>query len=256
MPKNDNNAILKTAMARTSTKARRTSAYNLSGAFELFGKSYEIIKRNFEVFMVLFSVGALLALWDSLGRYVDEKEQGRDWGNLFQNSVFGPDVNSGVLAAGGFMFLVTVVYLILYMLLIIAVVRSAQGHRLKFSSLWQEFTGNWLWLKLIGAFIALGISLVIGFVLLIIPGVILLWRLFMVPYVLVDQKVSIGDAFKRSWDMTRGYAWPIYSIILVAILLSLPNIIPLIGGIIAFILSAVYSVAPALRYEELKKLNS
>lgn len=242
-------------MARTSTKPRRTSAYNLAGAFELFGKSYEIIKRNFEVFMILFSIGALLALWESLARYVDEAEQGRDWSNLLRNAVLGPDVDSGVLAAGGFMAVVMVLYLISYLLLQIAVLRSAQGHKLQLGALWRELTANWLWLKLIGAFIFVGVALLIGFLLLIIPGLILLWRLFFVPYVLIDQKTSIDEAFKRSWDMTRGYAWPVYSVILVGLLFSLFNVLPLIGGIIAFILGSIYMLAPALRYEEFKKLS-
>lgn len=227
----------------------------LAGAFELFPKSYELIKKNFEVFMVLFSIAGLVALWETFARFGDEKEQGRGWDNLLSNGVFGPDVNSGVFAVGGLMFLVGVLYVISYLLLVIATLRTAQGKKPSVNALWSEFVQNWLWLKMIGTFVLLVVAIVIGFFLLIVPGVILLWRLFFVPYVLVDQKTSIGDAFRRSWNMTRGYAWPVYGIILVSIVLSFTTILPIIGALVAFALSSVYMLAPALRYEELKKTS-
>ena len=99
------------------------------------------------------------------------------------------------------------------------------------------------------------LALIAGFIALIIPGVILIWRLFFVPFVLIDQKTTIEGAFRRSWRMTRGYAWPIYSVILVTVLLSITNVLPIFGPLIAFILTSIYLVAPALRYTELKKLS-
>ena len=236
------------------TRPRQGSPLRVAGAFELFGKSYEIIKRNFEVFMVLFSIGALLALWDMLGRYVEE-EPDRDWKSFLVNRSFGANVDTGVFAAGGFMFIISILYILAYLLIIIAVLRAAQGHKITIGGLWRELTDSWLWLKLIGAFILLAMSLIVGFILLVIPGVILLWRLFFVPYILIDQRTSIGEAFRRSWRMTRNYAWPIYSIILVSILFSMTNIFPIFGPLIAFVLGAIYMVAPALRYQELKKIS-
>ena len=53
--------------------------------------------------------------------------------------------------------------------------------------------------------------------------------------------------------MTKGYAWPIYSILLFSFLLALPGIIPIVGGIISFALAVAYAAAPALRYQELKE---
>lgn len=234
----------------TKESAKKIS---LPGAFELFSKSYEIIKKNFEVFMILFSVGGLVALWETLARVQDEEEQGRDWNNILANGVFGPDVNTGVYAAGGFMALVFFLYLITYLMLTVATLRAAQGNKLSLRQVWEEFTGSWLWLKLPTAIILMGLAIGVGLILLIIPGVILIWRLFFVPYVLIDQKTSISEAFARSWEMTRGYAWPVYSVILVTLLLSLANIMPVVGSLAAFILTSIYMVAPALRYQEIKQ---
>lgn len=227
---------------------------HLSGAFELFGQSYQIIRRNFEIFMVLFAIGGLLALWETLGRYVEDEEP-RGWRDYIVNRGFGGNFDTEVFAAGGFLFIIGVLAGLFYLLLYVATLRAAQGHKISFGGVWREFVANWLWLKLIATFVLLGLAIIVGFILLIIPGVILLWRLFFVPYVLIDQKTSIEEAFRRSWRMTKGFAWAVYSVILVALLLSLANILPILGPLIAFVLTSIYMVAPALRYQELKKLT-
>lgn len=226
----------------------------LAGAFGLFGKSYELIKKNFELFMVLFSVSGLIALWETFARLRDEEVQGRGWSNLVTNGILGPDVTGGVLAAGGLMFIVAIVAVILYLLLVIAAVRVTQGQKPSLRQLWGEFVERWLWLKLIGGIILSGLAIVIGLILLIVPGILLIWKLFFVPYVLVDQKTSIDEAFKRSWDMTKGRFTAVYGVILVTILLSITGILPIIGSLVTFLLTSAYTLAPALRYQELKKL--
>lgn len=228
---------------------------SLTSAFDLFPKSYNIVKQNFEVFMVLFSISGLLALFDLLGRLdPDSTKENAGFGDFAAGGLFGPGYNASFYAAaGGFLTVLFAIYLVTYLMLVIASVRGAQGQKLKLGEIWREFNTNWLWLKLLGAMILAGIAIVVGLVLLIIPGIILIWRLYLIPYILVDQKTSISEAFVKSWEMTKGYMWPIYSIILVTILLSVTNVIPIIGGVVAFLLGAAYTVAPAIRYQELKK---
>ncbi|MBI4033427.1 hypothetical protein HY379_00315 [Candidatus Saccharibacteria bacterium] len=235
-------------------RPRRSSPLRLAGAFELFGQSYRVIRRNFDVFMVLFSVGALLALWETLGRFVED-EPPRNWKEFVFRRIFGGSADTGVFAAGGFMFIVTILYGLVTLLIAIAVLRAAQGHKISLGGLWRELTDRWLWLKLIGSFILLGLSVIAGLILLIVPGIILLWRLFLVQFVLIDQKTSIKEAFRRSWRMTKGYPGAIYGVIAVSILLSITDILPVFGPLIAFALTSIYTVAPALRYQELKKLS-
>ena len=54
--------------------------------------------------------------------------------------------------------------------------------------------------------------------------------------------------------MTRGFFSAIFVVILVELLFAMTAIFPVFGPIIAFVLGAIYTVAPALRYTELKKL--
>ncbi len=237
----------------SKSRPRRGSPLHTAGAFELFGQSYHIIRDNFGVFVVVFAPGLLLSLWETLGRYTkDEPNSG--WKAILLNHSLGGNVDSGVFAAGGFMFIFTIIYVIAYLLLLIGVLRTAQGHSISVGGLWKELTANWLWLKVLGGLIVSGAAVVIGLILLIIPGVILLWRLFFVPYVLIDQRTSIEQALKTSWRMTSGHSGAIYGVVLVSILLSLSGIIPIFGALVSFILTSIYMVAPALRYQELKEI--
>lgn len=227
--------------------------HTLTGAFELLPKSYGIIKQNFEVFMVLFSVSALFAIWDTLQR-LGNNAKPDNWKDYLVSGVTGPSYNTTFYAAaGGFIGFLTIAYLITYLILVIATLRGAQGHRLTLGSLWREFVNNWLWIKLLATMILMALAIVVGLFLLIVPGVILLWRLYLVPYILVDQKTDISEAFARSWEMTRGYGAAIYSIILVTILLSLTKIVPVIGSLAAFVLTSAYIAAPAIRYSEINR---
>ncbi len=59
-------------------------------------------------------------------------------------------------------------------------------------------------LKFLGASILLGIIILIGFVLFIVPGVYLMLKYYYVPYLIVDRNMGISEAFKKSAQMTEG----------------------------------------------------
>ena len=64
-----------------------------------------------------------------------------------------------------------------------------------------------------GILAALGIG--IGFLLLIVPGLILLTFWSMLVPVIVIEGSSAGDSFKRSFDVVRGDGWPVFGLILI-----------------------------------------
>ena len=64
-----------------------------------------------------------------------------------------------------------------------------------------------------GILAALGIG--IGFLLLIVPGLILLTFWSMLVPVIVIEGTSAGDSFKRSFDVVRGHGWPVFVLILI-----------------------------------------
>ncbi|CAN5145309.1 hypothetical protein BH10PSE4_BH10PSE4_06490 [soil metagenome] len=75
-------------------------------------------------------------------------------------------------------------------------------------------------LPLIGLAILMGAGLMLGFVLLIVPGIILavMWSVA-VPAKVVER-IGVFDAFSRSGDLTRGRRWPIFALILIYLVLG------------------------------------
>jgi hypothetical protein len=71
---------------------------------------------------------------------------------------------------------------------------------------------------LIVAGILAGIGIAIGFVLLIVPGFVLLtWWCLIVPVVVLEGK-PVGEAFSRSRELVRGYGWTVFGAAIVAII--------------------------------------
>jgi uncharacterized membrane protein YgcG len=69
------------------------------------------------------------------------------------------------------------------------------------------------------ASIVASIAITIGFVLIIVPGLILLtfWSLI-VPWIVIGGSGPM-DSFRRSWDTVRGYAWNVFGTYVVVFLI-------------------------------------
>lgn len=130
--------------------------------------------------------------------------------------------------------------------------KTAQG---KETSLGQAFSKgyHYFW-RLLGLSIVFGVMLTIGFFLFIIPGIIVLRRYFLSFYYLIDKDLDIKTAMRKSAASSVKNSWAIYGVLGVGLLFGLFGLIPGIGTIIGVILQFLYSVAPALRYHEMKKL--
>jgi len=95
------------------------------------------------------------------------------------------------------------------------------------------------------------VSLIVGFglILLVIPGICFALKYSMVPYLIIDKDLSIGDALKESSEVTKGARSKIFLMYIASGLLFLLGIIVLgIGAIPAFI---VVSLAQAYVYNVL-----
>ena len=95
------------------------------------------------------------------------------------------------------------------------------------------------------------IAMMIGFCLLIIPGVILSVGLLMAPYILKDDKeISAMDALKKSWEMTKGHKMEIFWLGLSFIGWIILSIMTL--GIGFFFLAPYMDTTFAHYYEDIK----
>jgi uncharacterized membrane protein len=90
-----------------------------------------------------------------------------------------------------------------------------------------------------------------GFILLIIPGIILSIRLGFFDYLIVDKNSKIVESLEKSWEITKGNTWNLF---LFYLLLGLINIL----GVFALIIGLFWSIPTAMIAEAFvyRKLSS
>lgn len=73
---------------------------------------------------------------------------------------------------------------------------------------------------MIGAGLLAGIGIAIGFLLLIVPGFVLLtWWCLLIPVIVLEGK-PVGEAFGRSRELVRGHGWTVFGIVFVVAVAS------------------------------------
>jgi uncharacterized membrane protein len=90
-----------------------------------------------------------------------------------------------------------------------------------------------------------------GFILLIIPGIILSIRLGFFDYLIVDKNSRIVESLKKSWEITKGSTWNLF---LLYFLLGLINLL----GVFALIVGLFWSIPTTMIAEAFvyRKLSS
>lgn len=99
--------------------------------------------------------------------------------------------------------------------------------------------------------ILMGLIVLGGFILLIVPGFIWAIQFSMAPYLIIDKKMSIMEALKESSKMTHGKKWQLFAFGLNLIGINILGVLALGIGLFATVPTSM--VADALVYEKLKK---
>jgi uncharacterized membrane protein len=92
-------------------------------------------------------------------------------------------------------------------------VAEAEGRRASFSE--SIKAGFGVLLPLIALSILLAVGVMLGFILLIVPGIILYVMWSVAVPALVEERPGIFGAFARSRELTRGARWKIFGILLI-----------------------------------------
>jgi len=98
-----------------------------------------------------------------------------------------------------------------------AVVTASEGRKATFGEALS--TGLKVILPLIGLSIVVAVGIGIGFVLLFVPGVILLLMWAVAVPVLVVERVGVFDALRRSAELTKGSRWKILGLFIVLVII-------------------------------------
>ncbi|HEV7399150.1 MAG TPA: YciC family protein [Solirubrobacterales bacterium] len=133
---------------------------------------------------------------------------------------------------------VTVVAATLYQGVVVGLVKDVQDGR-RDSTVGDLIDATWpVVLPLIGVGILAGIAIGIGFLLVVIPGLILLTIWAVIAPVIVVERSGVMDSFGRSRELVRGNGWQVFGVIFVVFLIS-AVVAAILGGIGAGISDSV-----------------
>ena len=105
-----------------------------------------------------------------------------------------------------------------------AYLKAARGERPEVNDLAKVLENYW---NILLASIITGFIIFVGFILLIIPGIIFACKLAFVPYLVIDKKMEPVAAVQESWRLTNGYAFTVFVMGVLAIPIA-------IGGLLLF----------------------
>ena len=99
----------------------------------------------------------------------------------------------------------------------------------------------------------------IGFVFLIIPGIIFACRLVFVPFIVMDRNLDAVKAVEKSWKMTAGHGWKIFGMGVLSFFIIILGFIMLIVGLFPaamWVTSAFASLYHSIDHQEKMELEN
>jgi hypothetical protein len=106
--------------------------------------------------------------------------------------------------------------------------KAVRGETFKVQEIFYAFQQIW---NIVLANLLLMLIIGLGFVLLIVPGIIFACKLVFVPFLVMDRKLDAVEAIKKSWAMTKGHGWKIFGMGVMSFFIVLAGIICLVVGI-------------------------
>ena len=106
-----------------------------------------------------------------------------------------------------------------------------------------------LFFRYLFASILKSLIIFLGFILFIVPGIILSIRLSFFDYLIVDKNSKIIESLKRSWEITRSNTWNLFLLYLLFALINILGAFALIVGLFWSIPTTM--VAEAFVYRKL-----
>jgi hypothetical protein len=203
-----------------------------------FGTGWNVMMDNFlRLFLVVIVLTILTAPFKMLDFKFDANDL-KDFpflggaldGNLKDLFALG---TLGILA--GFLGLVALLYALLLAPVFtygadMIFVQSVRRIKPDFEYLIKGFIENYF--HIILASLLVTALIILGFFVLIIPGIIIACRLVFVSYIVMDKKLDPIEAVEMSWRLTRGHAWKIFFMGILSFFILIFGLMMVIVGII------------------------
>lgn len=224
---------------------------DIGSVFDLIPKSYELVKRNWLPFLVVNIFTVLSAIAGIFDRNTKE-DQNFLADNPFAN-LSGAELTGGGLLILGFI----LISLYLFVMATILEVETVRKHKPGVKHLFDK--AKQFFLPITGLLILSGMLVALGLVFLIIPGLIILVRIIMAPYFMVDKNLGVFDALKASNEMGKHHFWQVAAVValmfLIAIAATLLGTIPIVGALLGAAITIATALIVALRYQQLRKIS-
>lgn len=118
----------------------------------------------------------------------------------------------------------------------------------------EMFTNYQPFLNYFLASILYAVAVILGLILLIIPGIIIAIRMGYYGYLIVDKEMGPVDALKESFKMTKGNCWNLFLFGLLMFCVGLLGVLALLVGLVVAIPVIWIAYVFVYRYLEEKQL--
>ena len=145
---------------------------------------------------------------------------------LVQEATLG---TTGDLAASLFGIIINLIMIPLGLGLGLMGIRRAAGRDTPVSTLWEPYNQA---IPLIVMVVLMTILIVIGFFLLVLPGIYLSIAYSFAPYLIIEKKMGVWEALETSRKAITEYWWRYFGLMLVAMVLIIIGSIPMLIGLI------------------------
>jgi len=204
-----------------------------------FGFGWEKIKKYFLYLFLATIIGAILEIPMGIVR----------------------DINHHVTAGWVFLGILAFLYGLLLLPIInygidLFYLRAIRDEPLDFKEIFSGFNN---YVNIVLAHLLATALIILGFILLIVPGIILACRLVFVPYLVMDRQLDPIKAVEKSWQMTYGYGWKIFVMGIISFFLVIFGLLLMIVGVFfsaMWISTAFASLYYSIDYKEKSELEA
>lgn len=193
-----------------------------------YGKGWNLIFTTFVELLVVTLVYAVIQIPTNGFQF---KADGFGDFELYMIPIIMLAIGYGVFISGPIGYSVKWVFL-----------KAVRREKIEIKDMFAVFERNY-WNAVIAGLVTT-IIIIIGLIMLIVPGIIFACRLAFVPYLVIDEKMEAMEALKASWAMTKGHGWTVFFMGILAFFIVIAGLIVLIFGVLisAMWISAAFAI--------------